>query len=128
MTCRLSRALLPLVHRRDLLSLVHENLANAQASALESLSNTEVDNIRVIRRNQELARQLLDLTAQESSWRDKIDDASLQTQMKEIESEYKKTRAKWDQMKGVLGGIIVGSGIDWARDETLRDLVLDDLD
>jgi hypothetical protein len=92
------------------------------------LSNTEVDNLRVIQRNQELARQLLDLTAQESSWRDKIDDASLRTQMKEIESEYEKTRAKWDHMKGVLGGIIVGSGIDWARDETLRDLVLDDLD
>jgi hypothetical protein len=119
---------LPLIHRRDLLSLVHENLATAQASALESLSNTEVDNLRVMQRNQVLVRTLLDLTTQESSWRDQISDASVKTQMEEMARGYRKTRAQWDNMKGVISAVIVGSGIDWARDDKLRDLVLDDLD
>lgn len=122
------RALLPLIHRRDLLSLIHENLANAHAATLEALSNAEVDNLRVTKRNQELVRELLDLTRQESSWREEITDATLKAQIEEVEADRKKSRAKWDVIKGVVSAVIVGSGVDWARDDTLRKLVLDESD
>ncbi|KAL1968318.1 hypothetical protein VTN77DRAFT_1847 [Rasamsonia byssochlamydoides] len=122
------RALLSLIHRRDLLSLIHENLENAQAATLEALSNAEVDNLRVTKRNQELVRTLLDLTRQESSWRNQVTDARLKAQMEEVEADRKKKRAKRDVIKGVVSAVIVGSGIDWARNDTLRELVLDESD
>ncbi|CRG85989.1 hypothetical protein PISL3812_02992 [Talaromyces islandicus] len=122
------RALLPLVNRRDILSLVYENLANAQASTLKALSDAEVDHIRTTKHNQELARQLLELTAQESSWRDTLVDQSLQSQIAEAERQHKAARVKWDTMKNIASAVIAGSGVDWARDDQLRALVLDELD
>lgn len=122
------RALLPLINRRDVLSLVQENLANTRAGTLEALSNAEVENIRMVEKNRTLASQLLELTAQEESWRDRVDDEVLKAQIEEVENEYKKTRAQRDTLKNVISAMVVGSGVDWARDEKLRDLVLDELD
>jgi Centromere protein H (CENP-H) len=110
------------------LSLVYENLANTRTATLETLSNTEVENLRLMDKNRELASQLLELTAQETSWRNKVDDEALLARIQETEEEYKKTRAQRDTMKSVISAIIVGSGVDWARDDRLRDLVLDELD
>jgi uncharacterized protein with PIN domain len=122
------RALLPLVNRRDVLSLVYENLANAQARTLEALSDAEVDHIRTTKHNQELASQLLELTAQESSWRDALVDQDLQSQIVEAERQHKAARGRWDMMKNIASAVVAGSGVDWARDDQLRALVLDELD
>ncbi|KAL1991334.1 hypothetical protein VTN49DRAFT_5326 [Thermomyces lanuginosus] len=121
------RALLPLIHRRDVLSMVHENLANAQASILAALSDAEVETMQATQTNQELVSQLLHLTSQQSSWRDEVDDDSLRSQIEEVEKEGKKARAQRDRIKEVVSAVIVGSGVDWARDERLRQLVLDEL-
>lgn len=48
--------------------------------------------------------------------------------MEDIEQEYKKTRAQRDTIKSVISALVVGSGVDWARDDRLRNLVLDELD
>ncbi|OKL63088.1 hypothetical protein UA08_01496 [Talaromyces atroroseus] len=125
--CFTGRALLPLVNRRDVLSLVYENLANTRSAALETLSNTEVENLRLIDKNRELASQLLELTAQETSWRDRVDDGALLARIEATEEEYKKTRAQRDTVKSVVSAMVVGSGVDWARDDRLRGLVLDEL-
>ncbi|KAH8692630.1 centromere protein H (CENP-H)-domain-containing protein [Talaromyces proteolyticus] len=122
------RALLPLINRRDLLSLIYENLSNAQAAILETRSNAEVDNIRATKLNQELARQLLGLTAKGESWRDDVKDNTLQSQIEETEQQHKKARSQWDIMKNIVSAVIVSSGVDWARDDRLRELVLDELD
>nr|5Z08_D Chain D, Cenp-H [Thermothielavioides terrestris NRRL 8126] len=41
------------------------------------------------------------------------------------EAEMKSNRRRWRIMKGAASAIVAGSGIDWVRDERLRDLVLD---
>lgn len=122
------RALLPLVNRRDVLSLVYENLANTRTATVEALSNAEVENLRLMEQNKELASELFELTAQETSWRDRVDDEAVIAQMEDIEQEYKKTRAQRDTIKSVISALVVGSGVDWARDDRLRNLVLDELD
>ena len=122
------RALLPLVNRRDVLSLVYENLANTRTATVEALSNAEVENLRLMEQNKGLASELLELTAQETSWRDRVDDEAVIAQMEDIEQEYKKTRAQRDTIKSVISALVVGSGVDWARDDRLRNLVLDELD
>lgn len=116
-----------MIHRRDVLSMVHENLANAQASILAALSDAEVETMQATQTNQELVSQLLHLTSQQSSWRDEVDDDSLRSQIEEVEKEGKKARAQRDRIKEVVSAVIVGSGVDWARDERLRQLVLDEL-
>ncbi|KUL91916.1 hypothetical protein ZTR_01201 [Talaromyces verruculosus] len=122
------RALLPLVNRRDVLSLVYENLANTRTATVEALSNAEVENLRLMEQNKGLASELLELTAQETSWRNRVDDEAVIAQMEDIEQEYKKTRAQRDTIKSVISALVVGSGVDWARDDRLRNLVLDELD
>jgi hypothetical protein len=65
------RALLRLVNRRDVLALAHENLASAHDLVMKQLSALQVDNLQINRENQELVRQLLELTKQDSSWRER---------------------------------------------------------
>jgi hypothetical protein len=95
---------------------------------VEALSNAEVDNLRLMEQNKGLASELLELTAQETSWRDRVDDEAVIAQMEDMEQEHKKTRAQRDTIKSVISALVVGSGVDWARDDRLRDMVLDELD
>lgn len=117
-----------MVNRRDLTSLVYENLANARTATLKELTSAEVDNLQLLESNQALTTELLAVTAQETSWRDRISDDEVIQQVEAEEQEYRKVRAQRDTLKSVVSALVVGSGIDWARDEKLRDLVLDELD
>lgn len=75
-----------------------------------------------------MVRELLGLVDRDPSWREDIDDEVLRAQLSELEAEYKKRKAKWETMKSIASAIIVASGVDWAEDDTLRALVLDDSD
>ncbi|OQD89756.1 hypothetical protein PENANT_c002G07123 [Penicillium antarcticum] len=122
------RALLRLVNRRDVLALAHENLASAHDLVLKQLSNLQVENLQINRENQELVRQLLELTKQDSSWREKLDDPELLSQLDELEVDLKGRKAHWETMKNIASAVVVGSGLDWADDDKLRALVLDESD
>ncbi|KAJ5584443.1 uncharacterized protein N7459_004243 [Penicillium hispanicum] len=122
------RALLRLVNRRDVLALAYENLASAHDSVTKQLSDTAVENLQINQENQELVRQLLELTKQDSSWREELQDANLASQLDGLEADQKKGRAKWETMKNIASAMVVGSGLNWADDDNLRALVLDESD
>ncbi|KAJ5808314.1 hypothetical protein N7474_009583 [Penicillium riverlandense] len=122
------RALLRLVNRRDVLALAHENLASAHDLVLKQIFNLEVDNLRINQENQELVRQLLELTKQDSSWRERLQDADLASQLESVEADLKTRKAKWETMKNIASAVVVGSGLNWADDDALRALVLDESD
>lgn len=124
----IGRALLGLVNRRDVLSLAHENLNAAQNSTLRKLSDVEVENLQLHRKNKDLVQELLSLTKNDESWREKLEDADLRAQLDQVRTDYKKSKAKWDTMKSVASAIVVGSGVNWAEDEDLLSLVLDESD
>lgn len=121
-------ALLRLVNRRDVLALAHENLASAHELVLKQMSNLEVDNLRINQENQELVRQLLELTKEDSSWRERLQDADLASQLESVEADLKTRKAKWETMKNIASAVVVGSGLNWADDDALRALVLDESD
>ncbi|PGH18043.1 hypothetical protein AJ79_00669 [Helicocarpus griseus UAMH5409] len=121
------RALLPLINRRDLLSLIYENLSRAQTSCLRALSDAKVDNTKITEKNQELVQTLLGLTSGEKSWREEITDPNLRSQLETLEAECKKEKANWVTIKRVVSAVIVASGVDWAEDEELHNLVVDDV-
>ncbi|KAL4926274.1 centromere protein H [Aspergillus undulatus] len=122
------RALLRLINRRDVLSLAQENLTEAQRSIMKELSTLEVKNMQLHKENQELARELLELTKDDDSWRERLDDPELKQQLAELEADHKKSKAKWETIKSVASAVVVGSGVNWAEDEDLTALVLDEID
>jgi hypothetical protein len=124
----LHRALLPLVNRRDVLSLAHENLMNAHNATLRELSNVEVQNLQLHQKNQELVRQLLESTKDDASWREALDDDDLKAQLEQLEADRKKSKSRWEVMKSIASAIVVGSGVNWAEDDELTALVIDESD
>ncbi|KLJ07190.1 hypothetical protein EMPG_17318 [Blastomyces silverae] len=122
------RALLPLINRRDLLSLIYTNLARAHASCTQSLSTVKVESIHGTAKNQKLVQTLLGLTSAETSWREEITDKKLRSQLETLERETKAEKANWVTIKRIVSAAIVASGIDWAADEELHGLVVDDDD
>ena len=111
-----------------MLSFVHENLTSSQNTTRKTLSDLEVENVQINRRNQELVRQLLDLTSEDSTWREELEDPDLKKQLKELEEELKKSKTKWGVLKNIASATVVGSGVNWVEDTTLSGLVLDEMD
>ncbi|EPS29843.1 hypothetical protein PDE_04793 [Penicillium oxalicum 114-2] len=122
------RALFHLVNRRDVLALAQENLSSAHDLILKQLDELKVANLKINQENQELVRELLELTKDDSSWRERLEDTNLKSQLDQLEKEYRRSKAKWDTMKNIASAIVVSSGLDWANDDTLRALVLDESD
>lgn len=116
------------MNRRDVLALAHENLASAHDQVLKQLSDSEVENLKINQENQELVRQLLELTKQDETWREKLKDAKLLSQLDQLETDFKSSKAKWDTMKNIASAMVVGSGLNWADDDQLQALVIDEND
>lgn len=95
---------------------------------LKQLRDTEVENIQINQENQELVRQLLELTKEDDTWRDRLQDAHLASQLDELEANLKTRKRKWEVLKNVASAMVVGSGLNWADDEKLCALVLDESD
>ena len=55
-------------------------------------------------------------------------DPKLREGLEELEASAKASRQRWRVLKSLVSGVVVGSGADWARDEELRDMVLDSED
>jgi hypothetical protein len=110
------------------LSLAHENLSSALNSTLKKLSNLEVENLQLHQRNKVLVRELLDLTKNDESWKEELDDTDIKTRLEQVKANHQKSKAKWETMKSITSAIVVGSGVDWADDEELAALVLDESD
>lgn len=45
--------------------------------------------------------------------------------MARLQGELKASRQRWKVMKGTASAVVAGSGVDWARDDELREMVLD---
>lgn len=79
--------------------------------------------------NVELAAEVIRLAEQVSAKKKgHRADPQLRQGMGELEESVKASRQKWRVLKSLASGVIVGSGVDWARDGELRDMVLDSED
>lgn len=123
------RRLLPLINERDILSMVHGSLTSKVTSSSTALAATEKSNIMANEKNKELAQTLLALAEKMKTQSvEEIDNEKLRAQLQELENRMRMSRRRWRIMKSIVSGMIVGSGINWAEDEVLRDLVMDDED
>lgn len=123
------RRLLPLINERDVISMVHSSLAAKLSSTLSALAAAEKSNISANEKNKGLAQTLLDLAEEtKSQSTEEVEDPKLRAQLQELDSRVQTARRRWRIMKSVVAGMVVGSGINWANDAMLRELVMDDED
>jgi hypothetical protein len=109
--------------------MVHNALETKASSLRTALTQAEKGNIAANAANKELAREVLQLakTVKPPTTED-IKDPRYLSQMQVIDKEVETARRKWRIMKSSLSALIVGSGVDWAKDDVLTELVLDDED
>ncbi|TQN67772.1 hypothetical protein CSHISOI_07673 [Colletotrichum shisoi] len=118
--------LLPHIRARDAASIALSKTSSDIRSAVDELTDVEAESLRVGRRNIGLAAEVLRL-AKETEMRrtGETDEPAVQAEMARLQVELKASRQRWKVMKGTASAVVVGSGVDWARDEVLTDIVLD---
>ena len=122
----LARKLLPYLQHRDLLSIAHTNLCTSLSTTFAALTAAEAENVVVTRDNVTRAEALFKLVEEAGNRAEDVQDHKLRTRIEALQRENTVGRSRWRTMKSLMGAVIVGSGIDWARDEQLRELVAND--
>ncbi|KAJ8111277.1 hypothetical protein OPT61_g6087 [Boeremia exigua] len=123
------KRLLPLITENDTIAMIHGHLASKLASSTRALVVVEQAHMVANQKNRELSKTMLALAeAMKSQSAEDIDDPRLREQVRVVEKELKDSRRRMKTVKGILSAMIVGSGINWAADESLTELVLEDDD
>ena len=121
-----SRALHPLIDRRDTLAIAHTNLASTLQTLLKEVAMLSAENIRTTEKNRALTVTLLDLAKKVQAQEDEVTkDPECGAHFDQARNDACTARQRWRMMKSVVAAVVAGSGVDWARDDSLRDLVLD---
>lgn len=86
-----------------------------------------VEHIVAARKNAELSTEMLTLAEKASAkGKEDIQDSKVRAELDTLEAEMKNSKQRWRIMKNTASAVIVGSGVDWARDPKLLEIVLDD--
>ena len=120
------RQLHPLVDRRDALGIAQANLSSTLQSVRKEATPVEADNLKTMAKNRTLTATMLDYSTKIQALRDEVvKDAGLKDQVDEAREDAGTAKKNWRIMKHVAAAVIAGSGVNWAGDDDLRDLVLD---
>lgn len=116
-----------MIDRRDTLEIAHTNLSSTLQTLLKEEALLSADNTRAVEKNRALTADLLALLKQVQAQRDEVTkDPKISAQLDQLRDDTATARQRWTIMKSVVAAVIAGSGVEWARDDTLRDLVLDE--
>ncbi|KAK7226360.1 hypothetical protein V2G26_014363 [Clonostachys chloroleuca] len=119
------RDLLSYVEKRDEASIAVAKFASERGELRDKATKAQSKLLARAGHNAELASKLLELVARIDEKKGQQDNSAAQEALREFEGALAASRRRWRVIKGVTSGLIVGSGIDWARDDRLRDIVLD---
>lgn len=123
----MNRDLLPFIEQRDDLSITLTQSSKKVSLARDELIQVQTEHIATSRQNAELATTMIALAEEASTQRkEDISDPKARQQLDKLEESLKISKRRWRIMKGTAGATIVGSGVDWARDPRLLEIVLDD--
>lgn len=115
------------IHARDDTSHRVAKQTASLRSVLDQLIEVESEALRVSKNNGELAAEVLRLAKEaDRNNTDAIaDDPVAKEQIVQLEGKLAASKQKWRVMKGTASGIVAGSGVNWASDPELREVVLD---
>lgn len=91
--------------------------------------NVESESMLLSRQNVELAAELSILTEQANKHKTSpVENPDQAEEIARLDKDVKASRQRWRVMKATASAIVAGSGVDWAGDDKLRSIVLDDDD
>ncbi|KAF2747987.1 hypothetical protein M011DRAFT_493896 [Sporormia fimetaria CBS 119925] len=123
------KRMLPLITENDVVSMLHETLTSKLLGLKKALSAAELENLTANERNRALSKTLLALSkGLNVQSAEDLQDQQLRDSVKAAEKEAAESRRRMHNLKGLMSAMIVGSGINWAEDGDLRELVMDDED
>lgn len=106
--------------------MAQTNLSARLHSTSQALTTVEAQNIEAMEKNRELTATLVDLTHKMSAQRaSAVNESNLGKQLEILRDEVRTARKRWKLMKSVVAAVIVGSEVDWARNDELRQVVID---
>lgn len=117
---------MPYIKSRESTSSKAATQLSEMRTITSQLTELELENYQVSQHNAELATEVLrlaDLALHRGG--ELTDKTHFKSEIAGLEHEVKMSRQRWKVIKGVTSAVVAGSGIDWARDERLRELVLD---
>lgn len=118
--------MLPSISQRDAAATHTAAVCSELQAARSRLADIEIEGLRVSRQNIKLASQALQLTGKAPDQEPQsAEGGRFRREMTILEGQVKSSHHRWRIMKGAASAIVAGSGIEWVRDERLRDLVLD---
>ncbi|KAK6358465.1 hypothetical protein TWF730_007799 [Orbilia blumenaviensis] len=118
---RMETELLPLLTARDLLATTLIHLTSQLSTLREAQQRYSSKLITLTDSNKSLADQLRQLSLE----REISDSITTNERLIAAKEEAMEAQRQCRTLKGVLQGVIAGSGINWAEDDTLRELVLE---
>ena len=120
------RTLRPLLDRRDILQVASTNLASSLQSIRGETSQLAANTIAAMDRNRSLAAAVSGLAEKIKVQNEAVRrQPELHKRVEEVRIEAATAQDQWGIMKSVVAAVVAGSGIDWAQDDALRDLVLE---
>lgn len=115
-----------MIEARDAISVSLTQSSSKATSLREKLISIEAEHVTAAKKNATLAETMIRLAENASSRkREDIQDSKVREQVEELEESLQVSRQRWRIMKGTISAVVAGSGLDWARDATLRELVLE---
>ena len=116
----------PLLDRRDALEIASTNLASLQYTILDKTRSTQLGSAPSEARNKVLAAEVRELAKKISDRKEVVlGDPQLKGKVDAARTEADAAVKQWRTMKNVVSAVIAASGVDWAEDDELRELVLD---
>lgn len=109
-----------MVIQRDKLSLTTANISTMTLNANAASITLARSHKAALERNIELAKQLLDLEKKREEEREKGRGEEYRKAME----KWTVTKGRWEVVRQVAQAVVVGSGVDWTRDEELREWVV----
>jgi len=124
-----SRGILHYAEIRDGTAVKMAAQCLSSREADDSLSEWELKGVETQRSNAKLALDVVRLAhAAQTHSTQLVDDEALQQEIVRVKDGLKVSRQRWKVIKGTVSAVVAGSGIDWARDERLRNMVLDPIE
>lgn len=107
--------------------MAQTNLSAQLHSTSNVLTMTKSQNIMALEKNRKLTATLMEVTSHMKAQRvSAINESKLRTQLEKFQDDSKIAKKRWKIMKSLVAAVIVGSGVDWARNEELRQVVIDE--
>ncbi|KAK6341146.1 hypothetical protein TWF696_008233 [Orbilia brochopaga] len=118
---KLESELLPLLTNRDLLATTLLHLTNQLSRLQHAYTKASTTLIKHTNSNKDLAERVRQLSAAHEF----TQSITSNTAVLAKKADMAKQQRRCETLKGVVQGVIVGSGVNWSEDAALRKLVLE---